>query len=162
MIIIEGPDGAGKSTIAKILAGKHGLEIIHAGGPPKDAEDLRGRFATQFRGYGKVLDRASFISEQVYGSVVRNGLLVEQSEIDDTARRFVEKGFFVVYCRPSVDTLIAHAREKLARLSSEKGYKPDNHVQVVSDKIVRIAMRYDVVIENLKRRGMTVLGYVRD
>lgn len=76
MIIIEGPDGAGKSTIAKIIAKKLKLKYIH--GTYKDPSDLS--WFTHSIQAGTVIDR-SFISEIIYSKVLGRTCRISDSDI---------------------------------------------------------------------------------
>ncbi|MFF1342085.1 hypothetical protein ACFVYT_30055 [Streptomyces sp. NPDC058290] len=63
-LVLEGCDGAGKSTLAALFAARHGFTVIHSPRTP----DLTARYLAQ--GGRLILDR-SFISELVYGPLLR-------------------------------------------------------------------------------------------
>lgn len=66
VIVLEGCDGSGKTTLANVLANRHGYAVVHSGRTPDDV-DLVARYRSILTVPGKmVLDR-SFISELVYG-----------------------------------------------------------------------------------------------
>jgi len=72
IVLIEGPDGAGKTILAKKLVDRFGLEYRHEGPPPKHVEPLYhyGTLLDSFRGRNVVFDRFA-LGERVYGPVLR-------------------------------------------------------------------------------------------
>lgn len=79
-IIIEGPDGAGKSTLAKKIADTFNLKIIHSG--KDDLNNLAYYAKLLTDNPNAVFDRFYF-SEIVYGNALRNGKLrLTQHEIN--------------------------------------------------------------------------------
>ena len=77
LFIIEGPDGAGKSTLANALAVATGAPVVHLG-PFKDvSEGLERLYAEAMLpavlGYSDVILDRSWLSERPYGAVFRKG-----------------------------------------------------------------------------------------
>lgn len=77
IIVLEGPDGAGKTVLAKMLCDRYGLEYRHEGPPPKNVWALAHYGAAYFdavlvnmSGPGVVLDRFA-LGERVYGPMYR-------------------------------------------------------------------------------------------
>ncbi len=72
IIIIEGPDGGGKTTLAHYLADKYYLHYHHEGPPPKDIDVVEHYCAVldSFRGKGAVMDRLA-LGERIYGPLLR-------------------------------------------------------------------------------------------
>lgn len=116
IIILEGPDGAGKSTLARelynVLSQEDDTSIVHHG-PYKGvdgAELSKLYFASMLPAitYNKhvILDR-SWYSEPIYADVYRK----TESRITPSVRRMLErcalaKGAVVIYCRPPVEQCI--------------------------------------------------------
>ena len=70
-IIIEGPDGAGKTTLARQIAFLTGSEYHHEGPPPED--EVYGHYASLLtRSRPTVFDRL-FEGEGIYGPLLRGG-----------------------------------------------------------------------------------------
>lgn len=101
MIILEGCDSAGKSTLAKELQKRFRWPYRPAGGPPKSREEIRGRQAAieavLTAKQHVIIDRVPVISDTVYGTVLRRPVLhFDQTDFD----RFLALKKCVIYCRP--------------------------------------------------------------
>jgi len=77
LVVIEGPDGGGKSTFARTLQERFGFGYRHEGPPPEDQDPLLYYQARLFDAMlealstrGVVLDRFA-LGERVYGPVLR-------------------------------------------------------------------------------------------
>jgi thymidylate kinase len=66
VVVLEGCDGTGKTTIASALAERHGYAVLHSDRPP-DSFDLAERYRSVLALPGKIALDRSFISELVYG-----------------------------------------------------------------------------------------------
>lgn len=142
MIIIEGPDNSGKTTLAKFLAKEIGREYYHAGGPPKSTPEIIGRVHFSFDNKDKyIFDRSPLISEQVYG-VMRGQLYLNFEENEDLYSRFRELGPIIIYCRPPNDTILDMSTHEA------KPHDTVEHVKQVTDKAVQMIALYDDAIEH--------------
>jgi hypothetical protein len=78
LVIVEGPDGAGKTTLAGALRDRLGFAYRHEGPPPADREDVTGYYVERltealmatFDAPGVVMDRFA-LGERVYGPLLR-------------------------------------------------------------------------------------------
>lgn len=161
MIILEGPEGSGKTTLGNILKGVLDVDVLHEGGPPSCVEELDRRLEWQLSRRGNVLDRSPIVSERVYGPIVRGSMCTTDEHLDDYLRRFVADRWILIYCRPPVDVLLEHAERNLTRESVKKYYKTADHLATVIRRMSNVVERYDEVIRDAGRKGMTVLRYVR-
>ena len=78
MIIIEGPDNSGKSTLCNQLSKHFQIEVIHSGGPGKDFEEIIHRTDSFISAHKQICirDRFPAISDKVYASILRDGQTV--------------------------------------------------------------------------------------
>lgn len=126
-IIIEGPDGAGKSTLAKSLAGALDMNILKmtANGGQSVPEYMQ-KLACD----GVIIDRC-WVSEQIYSD-----LFGREPRIDhDDAETLTE--FCEFACIPII-VLLPPLHVVIGRLN-ERG---DEYVDVVCPNIVEIDKRY--------------------
>ena len=66
VVVLEGCDGTGKTTLANTLAARYDYAIVHSGRTP-DGVDLVARYRSILAIPGKIALDRSFISELVYG-----------------------------------------------------------------------------------------------
>jgi thymidylate kinase len=66
VIVLEGCDGVGKTTLAMAVARGHGYQVVHSGRTP-DGTDLADRYRALLATPGRIILDRSFISELVYG-----------------------------------------------------------------------------------------------
>ena len=126
-IIIEGPDGAGKSTLAKSLAGALGMNILKmtANGGQSVPEYIQ-KLACD----GVIIDRC-WVSEQIYSD-----LFGREPRIDnDDAESLTE---FCGFARVPIIVLLPPLHVVISQLN-ERG---DEYADVVCPNIVEIYKRY--------------------
>ena len=66
VVVLEGCDGVGKTTLAAVLATHHGYAVVHSFRTP-DGVDLIERYRAILARPGRLLLDRSFVSELVYG-----------------------------------------------------------------------------------------------
>lgn len=70
MIVLEGPDGGGKSTLAHRLSEVLNWPVVKSKGPPADQEELLARIdAYRKMGPYIIFDRHPIVSNTIYGKV---------------------------------------------------------------------------------------------
>lgn len=116
VIVLEGCDGTGKTTLAGTFRDRHGCTVIHSGRTP-DGIDLADRYRQILATPGKlVLDR-SFVSELVYGPLFHDWSRLAVPDAIDLARRAAARGGVFVH-------LTGDAHVIRARLRSRDGTAP--------------------------------------
>jgi hypothetical protein len=100
VIILEGPDGGGKSTLQALLAKRYPKwKAEHSGGPIKSSEDYETRSRDLMDGdRRRIMDRCMFISEGVYAPVFDRALPPDYHQRARLFRVMVRP--LVVWCLP--------------------------------------------------------------
>lgn len=136
MIVIEGPDNAGKSTLAKEI----GLQYFSAGPAPKDSIELRSCLTEQKSRASTpcIQDRLTCISQQVYSDAPESSVL--QRYLDE----LIEQPFFViVYCRPPQRVLMDLSNHKI------KSYDTEQSLEKIVDNQHTYIERYDALMSSI-------------
>jgi len=94
MIVLEGPDASGKSTLAEKMAKHMRLPLI-TNTKPTSAEELNARCERYLGIRHAVFDRHPAVSENIYGPVLRGKSILLPSLTDEFYRRRP----ILVYCR---------------------------------------------------------------
>jgi hypothetical protein len=110
LVVIEGPDGGGKSTLAKAIQDRYGFGYRHEGPPPKGADPLLYYQARLFdamlealRTKGVVLDRFA-LGERVYGPLLRGADNLGDAGWGTIDRCLQAVGAVQIVCLPDYDT----------------------------------------------------------
>lgn len=96
-IVLEGPDNAGKSTLAKYLQEHLGLPLRHSGGPGKHPGEIQERVDRYYNDpHDMIYDRHPCISQGIYLSALR---LAGEYVTLDREERFYKSKPLIIYCR---------------------------------------------------------------
>lgn len=148
-VIIEGPDGSGKSTLIERLVELSGYPSRHKGGPPKSYEEARERMRVLFEeDYGKICDRCVVISEPIYGEILRGRSWVTSMDFKRGVERLIKDNWGIVYCCAENDPVPDH-----------KDWKPAEHMSAVQAKLPAIRQMYRNVFNEILLMGKTILIY---
>lgn len=149
MLVVEGMDNSGKSTLAHELARATGRHVVHSPGhrltPPQLRDWAEKSLFSPANPY-IIYDRHPVISESVYGPVLRGKSIFHETWLG----RFVRRSFYehvrplIIYCRPPV-TDITDFR------------KPE--MDGVTDNALKLLSAYDGLIDELVDEGVRVLRY---
>lgn len=154
MIIVEGPDNSGKSTLIKQLREDLGVRLITpiAQGPTRSMKDLYDRTyyiidqAIRNKSDKIIVDRINLISEDIYGPICR------QRNLWDSMAKEKQKLWsslnllnpFIIYCRPSNEVLENMETHQV------KVYDTPEHLKSIQEKQGLIVRAYDNYFANWK------------
>ena len=156
VIVLEGPDGAGKSTLAERLAYKFQWPIVHTGGPLANREDYFTRVQDKKLRVARntIFDRVPMISELVYCLVQDRAPFIHEWEAmnDLIALRPV-----VIYCR------LADTAQMLDRIiASPKAHKSPEYLEAVKKNHDSIVKKYDAVMRLVPPELVISYNWERD
>jgi len=107
IIILEGPDGSGKTTLAKKLVAQTGYAYIHKS-YPKTQEEMEN----MFQEYKELLDQQdnliidrSWFSEMVYGPILRSRSYITMEQALILEQAVAARGGLIIYCTGNIDNL---------------------------------------------------------
>lgn len=107
IIILEGTEATGKSTLAKLLSSQTGYPIIHMD-KPKTEED-RVRMFTDYLDRVALLNDVIFdrcwYSEMVYGAVMRDGSCISLKQMYDLEAALLHKSAIIIHCTDATSLL---------------------------------------------------------
>lgn len=111
MIIVEGCDNAGKTTLVAKLSAEHRLLTLNHRQRPLSLQDSRDYLhlvtplAQRFK---TIFDRWQPISEPIYGPICRNTHLFEPADIAEqhSYLRLEKLNPLIIYCRPSAERIL--------------------------------------------------------
>jgi thymidylate kinase len=131
VIVLEGCDGVGKTTLAAALTARHGYAIVHATRTP-EGTDLFAKYHSILTRPGPlVLDR-SFVSELVYGPLEHIRSRLTFHDATRLAVGVAERGGVLVHltCQP---------KQIVARLLARDGHAPSlQHIRALTAAYVDV------------------------
>lgn len=104
MVIVEGPDNSGKTTLARKLAADMELVYINNRQRPRGFKDLdydAFHFCDVAKVFPTIFDRWGPISEPIYGRVIRDTQWPLKEELVQVHQYVAGLKPLVLYCRPS-------------------------------------------------------------
>ncbi len=154
-IIIEGPDGAGKSTLIRSLENLTGRRGYHTGGACATRQELDARCnlvtGTLADDPTAMFDRCPYISDRVYKKALGRPLLWGDSILQV---RLWELNPVIIYCR------LADERAMLNGVVTEaKAHKSPEYLAKVMANHSAIVREYDAEMEDLQASGFLILRY---
>lgn len=140
MIVVEGMDSSGKSTLCEQLGKDFQLDVVHSTGTRSEEQMFaRSHWMIRYSPAWHILDRFHVISDQVYGEVIRhhNPFASRRGEI--VVDQFLSSNPLIIYCRPDSAVIL----DELGKKDQMEGVIP--HAPSLIDK-------YDELIGKLYRR----------
>lgn len=118
-VIIEGPDGAGKTRLARELCARYGMGYHHEG-PPPPGVDLTAYYAKLLVNATRptVFDRL-YLGELVYGPLLRGGSRVSAYDLRMLHRLVVGTGSTVVTCLPDFCVCLENNQAKTELITDQ-------------------------------------------
>lgn len=153
MIVVEGVDNSGKSTILYDIASKLNLYSLKVASRPKhindvlDCLDLVKKW-DQDCGKKLIVDRLQMISEYIYGPICRqtgiitDGVFEGWLEAEHHAKPLTP--YVIIHCRPPTDRIVKTILER-------------NQMAGVNEHLQELVDRYDVVMERVAKYLPTVI-----
>lgn len=122
-LVLEGCDGAGKSTLAARLADRHGFTVVHSPRTPHSL-DLIARYRDLLSLPGRLILDRSFISELVYGPLYRGASRITWAQAHDLAKAVANRDGALCHLTAPVAVI-------RARLLARDGQAPP-HAQIAA------------------------------
>jgi len=139
MIIIEGPDNSGKSSLANTLSKHLGIIVHHSGGPPRTDTEIveRNEFTinTLQSKNRMVFDRVPCISDQVYGPLIRGYTVFSADHLVQLSQDLDHP---IIYCRAPTRVLMEVEHGHVSH-----GHDTPEHLRGVMQNTKRIIENYD-------------------
>lgn len=99
IVVVEGPDNSGKSTLVKHLASKLGVHYVPGEGPAKSGKEINARVERYHQMDGVIFDRHPCVSQAIY-----NKFRDSSPSVDfDLTIEFYRKDPLIIYCRGRED-----------------------------------------------------------
>jgi len=125
MIIVEGMDNSGKTTLCnklvELLPGHH-IEKISETRRPTQEEYIKyfGESLMEGEDLRSIIrDRSSWVSELVYGDVLRGGSVLGKGHMELLKTYIHSRVFCIVYCNPPRETLLKNMGEQMDEVKEQ-------------------------------------------
>jgi len=141
MIIIEGPDNSGKSTLGAYLQKNLQVPLVHSikPDPAWNFSQALEQSIMQLLPQRLIRDRTYAISEYVYGPICRGGSALGPMH-QKALENLMHYGHLIIYCRPPDNVILNNGdREQMEGVV-------ENHLAIIH--------RYDRLINELESCGV--------
>lgn len=126
VIIIEGPDGTGKSTLAERVSKQTGWPVEHRSKPSSDEEKARmmSEYETIATSNNNVILDRCWYSEMTYGKVMRDQACICEGQMLKLESDLAQNGgAIIIYCPGTDDTFKACQERGEDYITSHEKYK---------------------------------------
>lgn len=144
MIILEGPDHSGKSTLAAELSKALNMQVVHPGGAPKTLTEEFNFMVTQKHKSSELIihDRVTCISQPVYSTMRHEG--VNGDQYLPFIRQFESHPkVVIIYCRPPLKNMLEMTNHEV------KAHETVEHVKMVEQNQRQLIAAYDALMANV-------------
>jgi thymidylate kinase len=151
IIVVEGADHSGKTTLSQSIADKFGWPRIHPGGPPKSIHDRNVKMAEQLVRCVKcdiksiplpiIYDRVTCISDPVYRFNVLDSVC---ASFRDTMLKYDMQ---VIFCRPPEAVMM-----EATKYHELKSHDTLEQVKLVNEHQKDFIRGYDNLMNDIPRR----------
>lgn len=155
IILLEGFDNSGKSSLSRLLKEELGFEMAHPGKKPTDIvsyADMVSKQLALFRNAHElnlIMDRCTTISTNMYNDYD----FLKNVRIDKVVKYMTENPYIVIiYCRPPIDALLDFSKHEMSEADDE------SIVDHAKQNAIKIISRYDNLFLDLTSRN-AVLRY---
>lgn len=135
MLIIEGPEGSGKSRLAELLRNHTSFEVVHSRPPlTQDPEELDRRLerSRALLLLPVIQDRTPWVSEPIYSVLFGYGPVSTWPAYVEGLRSMGAK---VVYCRPPDETI----RDSMCRVPKDhKSAAYERRILLNADRLISL------------------------
>ena len=153
LIIIEGADGNGKTTLLKQLEKDTHLPVFYSGGPKTSEAMINMLYDLEQMAIDEkvyLCDRVPFISEIVYSAALQREPVIDPIALMEYWKLPIQ----IIYCR------LSDSSEALKNMSREfKAHKPFEHTKEVELKHERITEMYDQIMDEAEKDGVNIFEY---
>lgn len=143
IVVLEGADGGGKTTLAAAIRSRIHCHLLTSSGPPTNIDQIIDElnWLAEFpRRHLLVCDRHRLISEPIYGPILRQRNLLAEPRSRYNDMDVADEAQLIVYCRPSLESAILNVTAtKQQQLAG------------VPDQLSRIIVAYDEWYETASR-----------
>lgn len=162
MIILEGPDNAGKTTLGLKLETALGVTLIHSQRPPADSDDndLLSHAVAQLEPRKVIMDRNYLISELVYGTILRGQPGLGRERHLKLMNDMLDlKHILIIYCRPSADVILDNGnRQQMEGVINQHAKIISNYDRLMGQLGIlkgNLMVRYNYEQDNFKHLAIT-------
>jgi len=150
MIVVEGFDASGKSTLAKRIADLLGWPVLHTGGPTTDEADVVACLHRSRQRMQKhvVQDRITHVSESVYSHLEFPAKAARALD----AIREIPPTVMVIYAKPPPEFLI----DALMHEHRQQAWDTNDHLERVHRDSRSMIAFYDTVMAMVALRTSVV------
>jgi thymidylate kinase len=111
-VIFEGADGVGKTTLATACCAEWGWAMWHHDYLPQHSRDIFVRYRDELSNSRNVAMDRSYVSELVYGPVVRGGSRLSPAQRDELTDIIRARGGVLVHVHASVEQIESRLRQR--------------------------------------------------